>query len=168
MYDHCIEDTALREAEEEINLKRKDVNIVTVLPPVVVISSTGYGIQCYFVVATLNTNNMELQSNNEVDGIYWVPLKLFLGEDEYLGCSLPFLGTRVYVDYFNINNQSSNPIVCWGFTSKWCMLIASIVYSRPPHVAFSFSFVDSLDCNKYNMCSFVLPNINNTVLISKI
>ncbi len=31
LYDHCLEDTALREAEEEINLKREDVKIVTVL-----------------------------------------------------------------------------------------------------------------------------------------
>ena len=164
--DDCLEDTALREAEEEINLKRDNVNIITVLPPLIV-GSTGGVSQCYTVVCTLNThvNDLHLQSSSEVNDVYWIPLKFFLNGENWTSSMLLF-GTRWSFNAFKVTNEEA-VIVVWGLTARLCTIIASVVYSQPPNMPFTESYIDSFNSDGINFCSFLLPNIN-TGIISKL
>ena len=172
LYDHCLEDTALREAEEEINLKREDVEIVTVLPPFVFPTAKNILVQCHVVVCTLitNVNDLTLVSNDEVKSIYWIPLRLFLGGCKHWSSRLPYDQDQWNVDFFKViqSTNKERAVVVWGLTARVCILVASIVYSQPPHVPFTAIYMDCSKMNKIQFQSFLLPDINTSMGRSKL
>ena len=144
--DCSLEDTALREAEEEINLKREHVKTVAILPPS--LYGSRENIVCSTVVcslATEDTEKLNLQAQKEVDEILWVPLKIFLGghENHWQKQVLFRKKWPVILDYFRIPEHSN--LVVWGLTARLCIIVASIVYSRPPSFPFVHVYVSSLD-----------------------
>ena len=162
--DSSIENTALREAEEEIDLKKEDVDVLCTLPP----SLMGFReiIKCSTVVCTLRNNDVRLQASSEVDRMFWVPLRTFLGEgEEGDGGSSHWQVTHKYrrkffvpVDYFKIPNHPD--FIVWGFTARLCIIIASIVYSTPPSFPFGHYYVTSAISDNIEISEFRLPGVH--------
>ena len=135
--DSSLYQTALREAEEEVNLKPHQVNFVGFLPPSIVgIKSTR---QCYTAVVTLavDVSELQLKANDEVDKIFWMPLKLFLGQGDHHWQKHRVLPFRYSFNFFQYESADGSVYVVWGFTAGLCTLVAVIVYGEPPHFPFS-------------------------------
>ena len=165
--DSSLEETALREAEEETNLKRDKVELVATLPPFV----CGFLeiMQCYVVVCTLKSpgiKHLGLQASREVSGIYWIPLRLFLGGPHHQFGSVFYQNKKVSIDYFTVSgiNEQQQSIIVWGLTARICIIIACVVFSEPTHFPFSVWYVSSLDGCYINLKVFLLPTFNDGIL----
>ena len=114
-------------------------------------------IKCSTVVCTVVAEDVKLEANSEVDHIFWVPLRTFLGEGdnhwqektEYRK-KFPML-----LDYFRIPGHSD--FVVWGLTARLCTIVASIVYSRPPAFPFAHYYISSVDSGHIGITKFMLP-----------
>ena len=144
--DKSIEETALREAEEEVNLKRDEVQIVTTFPPCV--SGFAEILQCFLVVCTLSVtlDQLNLKPNNEVEHIYWIPLNFFLSTGpHHWQENLPFRDLHITCNFFRYPVPNYKQIVIWGLTAKLCMLTAYFVYSQAPSFPFTHFIISSLN-----------------------
>ena len=133
--DSSLYETALREAEEEVNLKQHQVQFVGFLPPAIVgLKETKL---CYTAIVTLTVGieQLELTPNDEVKEIFWVPLRLFLGPGPH---HKQVMKHNIAYNLF----EYKNGLVVYGFTAKLCIMIAVIVYGEPPHFPFSPSFAE--------------------------
>ena len=151
--DASIIETALRETNEEINLMEENIDIISTLPPVLM----GFSeiINCNTVISTLkNDSKLCLQPNEEVDRIFWVPLKIFLGEDgnHWQVTAKYRRNLPITVDYFKIQHDH----IVWGLTARLCVMIASIVYSRPPNFPFNHYYISSVDNNCISVADYCL------------
>ena len=137
--DSSLYETALREAEEEVNLKHHQVQFVGFLPPGIV------GLKekklCYTAIVTLTVDidQLELTPNNEVKEIFWMPLRLFLGPGPHHKQVIGHVMERIIT--YNLF-QYKNGLVVYGFTARLCIMIAVIVYGEPPHFPFSPYFAE--------------------------
>ena len=163
-----LEDTALREAEEEVGLKRKHVQTVATLPPLL---NGNVPLQCYTVVSILkvdNADDLRLVASNEVNSIHWVPLRLFLGggAHHWQGFAREPSGRKWSDDFFRVVDEtdSQRGVVVWGTTAKICVIVASIVFSCPPTFPITVYYTPSM-----NDSTIVLkPFLINTIFSSKL
>ncbi len=157
--DISLEETALREAEEEIGLKRNDIKILCTLPS----SITGYKeiIMCNTVVCTLETPNVSLQPNTEVDHVFWVPLKSFLGDNgNHWQVNTTYRRKfPVSIDYFRIRPNEQSEFIVWGLTARLCTIAASIVYSRAPSFPFGHYYITSTSHSRVTISEYQLPSL---------
>ncbi len=139
--DTSLVQTALRESKEEIHLTSDNVDIVSTLPPVLM----GFNeiIKCNTVISTLKNNTqLCLQPNEEVEHVFWVPLKTFLGDHgNHWQVKTRYRDKlSVTLDYFRIQQE----FIVWGLTARLCIIAASIIYSRPPAFPFQHYYISSV------------------------
>ena len=169
--DVSMVDTALREAEEEVGLRRDQVQVVAALPPI--LCGVQEYMQCHVVVCTVScasVDQLDLSPSSEVDSIHWVPLRLFLGgyhhwqDREWLA-----LGDsrRFCLDFFRVAEErepQQAPMVVWGLTAKICVVVACVTLSETPRFPFTAFYIHSIDLYGANLMPFMLPDMEIQIL----
>lgn len=126
--------TALREAEEEINLKPSQVNVIGLLPPFSVFTKQLH--KCYAVMATLDETRepLRLDPNEEVSDYFWMPLKYFINSGPHHWQSKArFLGIHYHLNCFKYKASNGRSYEVYGLTAKFCITVAMVACNQPPH-----------------------------------
>ncbi|XP_041376594.1 uncharacterized Nudix hydrolase NudL-like isoform X2 [Gigantopelta aegis] len=115
-------DTAIREAEEEIGLLRRDVTVLAVLFPNIV--RPGYIV--FPVVAVIPSWFQARPNPDEVATVFDLPLDTFLHDFRVQNWSMFSIDISIvhfprFVDSVKMD--------IWGFTARLCMWTANIVYN---------------------------------------
>ncbi len=116
--------TALREAEEELGIRREGIELLGAMEPVPTV--TGFFIQPY--VVRLAGNTVFSLDEFEMAEVFEVPLSVFAEYDRYRFAEADFLGKeyRVYfLDY--------GPHTIWGATAKILRRLAELSGPSPRH-----------------------------------
>lgn len=115
--DQSVVETALREAEEEIGLPAKDVDVLTVLPP----SFVRPNKLVTLVVGMIPGNFVPTLNEAEVAKVFSLPLQRFLRDDvvkkEFL------LNDMKYWLFYFYDTIDGEKIETWGFTAYYSILI---------------------------------------------
>ncbi|GGA18010.1 CoA pyrophosphatase [Neptunicoccus cionae] len=116
--DNSVEDAALREAFEEIGLRRKHARLIGRLP----CHKTVTGFEVHPVVAEISTDFASLGDPGEVEEVFQVPLEHVLNPANY------FIEGRVWMGkprrYFVV---PYGPYYIWGATARMLRLLAETV-----------------------------------------
>lgn len=156
--DNSLEDAALREAEEEVNLKREQVDVISTLPPSIWGGNRNM-IKCHAVICTIrDTKNLNLQPNPEVQDMFWMPLETFLSDNGEMHEQMVVMYREevpMELDYFNIPRAGDH--VLWGLTARLCITIATIVYSRHPSFTHTHYYISSNDADSFGISEYFLP-----------
>lgn len=145
-------ETALREAKEEIQLDPSLVDVVAVLPPWP--SGHVHLLAVTPVVCTLLVKPKELSlvPNDEVEYIFWVPLRRFLEGKDRTVLKVWWHNLWFGVDCFHVPEAGkdasiptasySSPVVSrreqfgvrtvWGLTAQICVTVSAMVLNRVP------------------------------------
>ncbi len=167
--DVSMVDTALREAEEEVGLRRDQVQVVAALPPI------PYGMtvymQCHVVVCTVScasVDQLDLSPSSEVDSIHWVPLRLFLGGYHHKQRTFysQIVDSNVTGSFFKVveKTESRRAVVVWGLTARMCIIVACIVLSLPPRFPCNLHYIRSVDTYTIYTLPFLIPSIENGIV----
>ena len=167
--DVSLVDTALREAEEEVGLRRDQVQVVAALPPL------PYGMtiymQCYMVVCTVlcaSVDQLDLRCSSEVDSIHWVPLRMFLGGHHHKKRMFysQIIDANVTVSFFKVveKTESRRAVVVWGLTARMCIVVACIALSLPPCFPCNLHYIRSVDTYTIYISPFLIPSIENGIV----
>ena len=134
--DKNLVDTALREANEEIGLDSRHVEVVCTLPPFP--SGWQHTILVTPVVALLRPDIEQLQihENEEVERTLWVPLNHVIINDYYTHLRRPWRGTPTSVHTLRLKEPSGNSFDLWGLTATICISVSSIALGELPHFPF--------------------------------
>lgn len=142
-------DTAVREAQEEIGLDAKDVEIVCNLVPVIIKA----GLLVTPVVAFIQEAFQPVQNLDEVSDVFTVPLDYFLNPVQHVSCvcELPN-GIARRVHFFTYEDPHNNKsYMIWGMTAYFALIIAVLALGRRPVFVVDFEDGDPL-----SNCEFVL------------
>lgn len=107
--DADLLETALRESEEELGIRRGDVEILGGMDPVMTV--TGFWIQP-FVADVSRTDGFQL-AEFEMAEVFEAPLRVFEEFDRYRYAEAMFRGERNRVYFFDYG-----PHTIWGATAK--------------------------------------------------
>jgi coenzyme A diphosphatase NUDT7 len=144
-HDTSLYQTALREAEEEVNLKPHQVSFVGFLPPFIIGIDTVKLIYPVVVTLGVDFDSLVLKPNEEVERIFWMPLRIFLGgSDNHLKSLTVKRGThRMVTNIFWFHNEDENyHYQVFGFTGSICIVLAIIIYNEPTHFPFNCRSID--------------------------
>ena len=114
--DETIEETALREAQEEIGLHTQDVDIIGQLTPLYVGHSDNMVTP---VIAFLRKEQPFTPNPNEVDEIITIPLSELTSEHNMVKEEWDLRGTPYHVPFWNIHR-----VPLWGATA---MMMSELV-----------------------------------------
>lgn len=114
--DETIEETALREAQEEIGLKTQSVEIIGQLTPLYVGHSDNMVTP---VIAFLRKEQAFTPNPNEVDEILTVPIHELVKEHNLVEENWDLRGTPYHVPFWNIHR-----VPLWGATA---MMMSELV-----------------------------------------
>lgn len=136
--DRDLQETALREAEEEVALERKSVEILCRLEG----SVTRYGVFVRPFVALIHEEDVAaLQPNiDEVVEIFTVPLDIFLRSQgtTHADVKLPGMDSDKALRFFQFEHDSH---VIFGITAAICIKTALIMYQKDPEFPFQYPFL---------------------------
>ncbi|XP_031555984.1 nudix hydrolase 11-like [Actinia tenebrosa] len=150
--DSSIVETALREAQEEVGLDPKYVEVISTWKP----SWVGVGFSnsklslVYPVIAILKPGFIVHADSSEVSEVFDVPLEFFLSSETHEHGKLSFQGKQVCYHIFRYHNsldivdknvdksEQKEGYIIWGFTGTICMRTAVVAYGRLP----SFTLVN--------------------------
>ncbi|MGB7972320.1 MAG: CoA pyrophosphatase [Candidatus Deferrimicrobiaceae bacterium] len=116
--------TALREAGEELGIRRENVELIGAMEPVPTV--TGFFIQPY-VVQILGETRFSLD-DFEMEEVFEVPLSVFAEYDRYRYAETTFLGEEYRVYFFDYG-----PHTIWGATARILHRLAELVGETPLH-----------------------------------
>ena len=120
--------TALREAKEEINLGSERLIVLAKLCPVV----TSKGDLVTPVVAYFDDDDFKPVINeHEVELVFSLPTERFLFSERYTRKSIKNTTDEYYLHFFK-DVVNGKPIETWGLTALLCIVISSMLHSRPP------------------------------------
>ena len=128
--DKDIVATALREAEEEIGLPQDQVEVVAQLPP----SISKEGLVVTPVVGFIRADFVPKPNPEEVSYAFSAPLVDFASSEKHTANNMNFQG-RSFIMHFFAHQQPFKPhkeILTWGLTAYMAIIVACIVYNRPP------------------------------------
>jgi len=127
-------DTALREAEEEIDLDRRRVEVVCCLPPLFALVGGLMSVTAVITLLRCPMEELHLVPNKaEVDCCYWVPLKLFvdtkLGRPDTEAEGGVEWRRRLHIHHVDPKTGSHD---IWGLTSRLAVTLSAIAHNRLP------------------------------------
>ncbi len=140
--------TALREAQEEIGLDPSLVSVLTVAPPF--ISGLRTATTVTPVVCVLNTDPKHLKltpCENEVDCIYWMPIRIFLESEtlEMVPIHLPLFNRKIITTGFHFDSRTTRQHhFVWGLTARICTTLSAIALNEAPAYPYSENTAISL------------------------
>ena len=116
--DPDLLETALRESEEELGIRREDVEILGTMDPVITV--TGFCIQPF--VAKLSANAEFRLDTFEMAEVFEAPLSIFGEFDRYRYAESTFQGERNRVYFFDYGSRT-----IWGATAMILHRLAELV-----------------------------------------
>lgn len=121
--------TALREAWEEISLPADAVNVLGTMTPIM--ARNGKFLVTP-VIAVLRNIDTELKFSEEVDAIFYLPLRRFLDTNGHRHTSFTLPSSKeLYVHFFtDIINEEK--FTTWGFTAYICIFVAVVAFNTSP------------------------------------
>ena len=120
--------TALREAGEELGIRRENVELIGAMEPVPTV--TGFFIQPY-VVQISGETRFSLD-DFEMEEVFEVPLSVFADYDRYRCAETTFLGEEHRVYFFDYG-----PHTIWGATARILHRLAELAGETPSIDTFS-------------------------------
>jgi len=126
--DQSLISTALREAQEEVDLNPRDVEVICTLPPTFTIVPSMSLVTPVVAITKVDPRKLDLQPDPaEVDSIYWVPLEFFISSPNVLR------RTKLNIVYgLNFTDPNTNVAhFIYGLTALICMTLSSIALQRP-------------------------------------
>ncbi len=119
-------ETCLRESEEEIGLRKGDVEILGNLPPSVVRGGV-------FVSVVLGMVDPDFipAPNIEVSQVFSLPLCRFLDSHGHTSTDFPSRGVTFNIHYFD-NDINGSVILTWGMTAIKCVQLAMSLFKEEP------------------------------------
>ena len=120
--------TALREAGEELGIRRENVELIGAMEPVPTV--TGFLIQPY-VVQISGETRFSLD-DFEMEEVFEVPLSVFADYDRYRCAETTFLGEEYRVYFFDYG-----PHTIWGATARILHRLAELAGETPSIDTFS-------------------------------
>jgi len=113
-YDNSLEDTALRETEEEIGVPRKNIRIIGCLDDFP--TMTQYIITPY--VGIINEDQKLVKDPIEVQEIVKIPIDFFINKTNFREQVVNINGNKFPVFYFNyLDKENGNKYTVWGATA---------------------------------------------------
>lgn len=123
--DRTLEDTALRETEEEIGVPRESVKILGCLHDFPTMSQ--YIITPY--IGTINKDLEMIREEREVQAIVKVPISFFVGKKHFREQTFEIAGEKLPVFYFNYKDKITNKTyTIWGATAYMIVSFIELVY----------------------------------------
>ncbi|MFX0025281.1 MAG: NUDIX hydrolase [Candidatus Hermodarchaeota archaeon] len=123
--DTSLEDTALREAEEEIGLLRKNVKIIGCLDDFP--TMTKFVITPY--VAIINKDQKLIKDDREVQKILKIPIDFFISKKNFREQAVDIDGNKFPIFYFNYKNDENEQIyTVWGATAYMISTFIETIY----------------------------------------
>lgn len=116
--------TALREAGEELGIRREHVELIGAMEPVPTV--TGFFIQPYVVRIPAETRFS--LDDFEMEEVFEVPLSVFAEYDRYRCAETTFLGEEYRLYFFDYG-----PHTIWGATAKILHRLAELVGETSLH-----------------------------------
>lgn len=141
--DRSLRDTALREAEEEVGVRRDLVRVVAELPP----TPSGWtDFMAVTPVVGILKATIILRLNDEVAEAFWVPVKFFLGNKYHSTILGRWWSTVTSSDVFDYSDPQGGvdpPVqrTIWGLTSRICIAASAIAFNRHPEFPYTSTFV---------------------------
>ncbi len=124
--DSTLLDTALREAEEEIGVKRQEVEILGCLNDFP--TMTKYIITPF--VAKIDPNSKLIKEDNEVQEILRVPIEFFMDKQNFHEKAIEVKNERFPVFYYNFYKKGSRKnYLIWGATAHMIVIFIEWVYN---------------------------------------
>ena len=143
-------ETALREAQEEVQLDPSVVQVVAVLPPF----RGGWTefIAVTPVVCTLKVKPEDITfvPNDEVEYAYWVPLRVFLDGKKHSIVKAILDSRRLTshsFDYEEADGGQRNNVI-WGLTASVCIVASAIALDRFPDFPFTSNLLQRIDVDQ--------------------
>jgi len=135
--DFTLQDTALREAEEEVGLVRDNVEMIGIIEP----TMTRYGIVVHPFIGIIEESVIGTLPCNpdEVADIFAVPLQMFLFRlnSSILDYNLSALNQDMTIRYYGFRHEQ---YFIQGITASICVKIALLMFNRPPDFEFHYPF----------------------------
>ena len=118
--DLNLEETAIRETEEEINISKEHYNIVGNLPKF--FTGTGYVVTPFLGIIKSNSNWQKLLKPNlsEVEQIFFLQLNYLLSPEYHLREKPPINSSMSMTWTINYNNKN-----IWGLTARVLVTISA-------------------------------------------
>lgn len=124
-YDKSIEDTALRETEEEIGVRREKVKILGCLHDFPTISQ--YIITPF--IGVVNENQQMIKEDREVQAIVRVPIDFFIYKKNFREQTFDINGKKLPVFYFNYKDKINHKTyTIWGATAYMIVSFIELIY----------------------------------------
>jgi len=124
-YDKSLEDTALRETEEEIGVPRENVKILGCLHDFPTMSQ--YIITPF--IGVINIDQPMVKDDREVQAIVKVPIDFFLSKEKFREQIHEIYGKKFPVYYHDYEERSSGKIyTIWGATAYMISRFFELVY----------------------------------------
>ncbi|MFX0056783.1 MAG: NUDIX hydrolase [Candidatus Hodarchaeota archaeon] len=112
--DNSLEDTALRETEEEIGVSKKNVKIIGCLDDFP--TMTKYIITPF--VGLIDKDQKLIKDDREVQEIVKIPIDFFIKKKNFREQAVDILGNKFPVFYFNYTNkENGKKFTVWGATA---------------------------------------------------
>ena len=137
--DFSIKETALREANEEVNLKSDDVEIVGCFEPIV----TRFGMEVHPVIGFVkSSDNIQrlIPNEDEVASIFSVPLRQFLFSERLSVKNFTLNGYPYAILEFELDSDSVS-----GITALVLVRTAQVLFDQSP----TFYYRYPTDYSKY-------------------
>ncbi|XP_028780292.1 nudix hydrolase 15, mitochondrial [Neltuma alba] len=127
--DKDDEDTAKREAKEEIGLDPELVNVVTFLEPFL----SKHLLRVVPVIGILHDKRAFKPVLNpaEVESVFDAPLEMFLKDENRCQEEREWMGEKYLIHFFDYETNHKKYLI-WGLTAGILIRAASVVYQRPP------------------------------------
>ena len=127
--------TALREAQEEVQLEPGLVEVVTVLPPFPygLVETVAVTPVVCFLKGAMDPKDMRLVPNDEVDCVFWVPLALFVESKYHNAVTRTWRGWKFSQHGFRfLEPVSGRTHFIWGLTAMICIVVSAIALNMAP------------------------------------
>ncbi|NHJ22969.1 MAG: CoA pyrophosphatase [Candidatus Lokiarchaeota archaeon] len=123
--DKSLKDTALREAEEEIGVKRENIRIIGCLDDFP--TMTKYIITPF--VAIIKKDEKLIKDDREVQEIVKVPIDFFVNKQNFNEEAIEMSGNKFPVFYFNFKEpQTQQKYTIWGATAYMISTFIETIY----------------------------------------
>ncbi|XP_077983352.1 peroxisomal coenzyme A diphosphatase NUDT7-like isoform X2 [Glandiceps talaboti] len=138
--DKSLMDAALREYWEEIGLPKEKVHVISESIQVMLMSAPNLAVSQF--IAFIDDDFIPNVNQNEVDDVFSMPLEIFLSSEAHYSKEV-FYGTQhidldsTFVHFFTYK-ENEKTYLPFGFTAIVCILLATVVFDKPPE----FQFVD--------------------------
>ena len=125
-HDNSLEDTALRETEEEIGVPRNKIEVLGCLHDFP--TMTKYIISPF--IGLIDKDQKLIKDEREVQEIIKVPIDFFVSKKNFKEQTFDVIGKKLQIYYFNYkNNINHKTYTIWGATAYMIVSFIKLIYN---------------------------------------